>query len=891
MTADDPPRLAVRLLRRALPSGVRGKTILGDLLEDFRGRLGRRSLRALWYWRQTLSLTVRYAWQGERDVGRPKIEGSATMLDQLWQDVRYAARSYAKTPSFTLAVTTTLALGIGASTAIFSAVNAILLQPLPLPEPDRLVYANEVNGKGDFISISWPNYLDWRARAQSFESLALRRDEPLTLTDVERAQRLRAARVTGNLFATVGVRPALGRAFDDDDDRPNAEPVAVVMDAFRRGQMAADPSVLGRKLKLDGTQYTIVGVMPPGFEFPRFGFPRPHDLFVSVGPIAGSGNVRDRGNHNGFSAIGRLRPGVSLEAASRELESIAAALELEYPNTNSAIGVRATPLADQLVSSVRLTLLALLGAVGFLLLIACVNVANLLIARAAARQHELAVRAALGGGRLRLVRQLLAESGLLSIVGCAAGIVVARWLLRVLVAVAPEATPRLETVRIDGAALLFAVGGAVLCGIGFGLFPALQGSGVIAQHVLVRARRNGFTSRSRRVRRGLVVVETALALVLLTGAGLMMRTVQELTHVDTGIRTDHLLTTRFTLAGAQWTLPKRLAFYDAVLARLRALPGVTRVALAYSLPIDGSNWNSIFIVGDQPVPERARLPSAAFTPVSGDYFATMGMRLICGRLFDARETADSPRTVVINETLAKRLWPGDDAIGKRLKQGWPETPETVAPWREVVGVVSDVKMNGVTAETPLQVYLPLVHDGARSLAVVMRTTTDASSLAASVEGAVRELDKDLPLFQMRTMDTILASSMARQRMSMLVFLVFALVALVLASIGLYGVIAHSVIEQTHEIGVRIALGATARDVIGMIVGQGLGTTLIGVLAGLAGATALSASIQGLLFGVRPIDLPTLAGVVLILVTVAMAACYIPARRATRMDPCSALRSD
>ncbi len=289
-----------------------------------------------------------------------------------------------------------------------------------------------------------------------------------------------------------------------------------------------------------------------------------------------------------------------------------------------------------------------------------------------------------------------------------------------------------------------------------------------------------------------------------------------------------------------------------------------RVALAYSLPIDGSNWNSIFIVGDQPVPERARLPSAAFTPVSSDYFTTMGVRLIRGRLFDARETADSPRTVVINETLAKRLWPGDDAIGKRLKQGWPETPETVAPWREVVGVVSDVKMNGVTAETPLQVYLPLVHDGARSLAVVMRTTTDASSLAASVEGAVRELDKDLPLFQLRTMDTILASSMARQRMSMLVFLVFALVALVLASIGLYGVIAHSVIEQTHEIGVRIALGATARDVIGMIVGQGLGTTLIGVLAGLAGATALSSLIQGLLFGVRPIDPLTLVGVVFIL---------------------------
>jgi len=679
-------RVADWVLRRSLPPGDAGDTIRGDLIEEWHAR-GETLHATRWYWRETLSVASHY--------------GAKMFFETLLQDVRYTVRSYIKAPGFALIILTTLALGIGASTAIFSLVNGILLRPLPLPEPDRLVYVNETNAKGDFISISWPNYLDWRLRTRSFDAIGISRDEPVTLTGVERAQRFRGARVSGNFFTMLGVAPAIGRTFTDDDDKPTSAPVAILSDACWRGQMAGDPSIVGRTITLDGTQYTVVGVMPRGFQFPRSAYPRPHDIFLSMGPYANTPQVRDRGNHIGFSATARLKAGVTATMADRELKMVAAALEREYPNTNTSVSARVVPLADQLVNNVRLTLLVLFGAVVCLLLIACVNVANLLIARGASRQHELAIRAALGGGRARLVGLLLVESTVVCGAGGALGVAIAVWLLRTLVAVAPPGTPRIENASIDGAALLFAVVASTLCGAVFGALPALQASSVGAQSVLIRGRANAFSARSHRLRRGLLVVETALALVLLTAAGLMMRTLQELTRVDTGIRVDHVLTARVNLAGPQWTVPKRVAFYDQVIGRVRALPGVTNAALASSLPIDGSQWNSIFIVGDKPVPERSKLPNAAFTPVSAGYFDTIGMRLIRGRYLDATDTADSAKTIVVNETLAGRLWPGENPVGKRLKQGWPETPERISPWRQIVGVVSDVKMNGITAETPL----------------------------------------------------------------------------------------------------------------------------------------------------------------------------------------------
>jgi putative ABC transport system permease protein len=808
------------------------------------------------------------------------------MLETIWQDARFATRSYAKAPAFTFAILATLALGIGTSTAIFSMVNGILLQPLPLANPDTLVYANEVNRSGALISISWPNYLDWRARAQSFDALALSREEQQTLTGIDRAERIRARRVTGNFFRVLRVQPARGRTFEETDDRPAADAKAVVTDAFWRSQLGSDPAIVGRVLTLNQTPYTVVGVLPAGFQYLR-----PHDVFLSMGPVAGSRVLLDRGNHNGFNAVGRLRPGVSVQAADQELRRIAADLEREYPDTNTTIGVKAEPLAGRLVADVRLALLALFGAVAFLLVIACVNVANLLVARGAAREHELAVRAALGGSRMRLAGQLIVESTVVSAAGCLLGIAIASGLLRALIAVAPENTPRLAEVRLDMPALLFAVAAAAIAGTVFGAFPAFHAAGVHGQQALIRGRAAGFSGRSHRLRRGLIAVETSLALLLLTGAGLMVRTLQQLTHVDIGFKPDHLLTARFNLPGTQWTDDRQRAFYGELLSRLGALPGVTHTALALSLPIDGSQWNSIFTVADQPTPSRIELPSAAFSPVSAGYFETLGIRLVAGRPFDDGDRSASTPVAIVNESLARRLWPGENPIGKRLKQGWPETPVTIAPWREVVGVAADVKFNGVMLETPLQVYLPLPQEPSRGLAIVARTVNDPAALTSQVNDTVRRIDRDVPLYAARTMDQILAASIAQQRMSMVIFSVFAFLALVLASVGLYGVVAHGVTERTHEIGVRMALGADRPHVIGLVVWQGLSMAIVGAAVGLVAAYGLSRWIEGLLFGISATDGRTFAAGVVTLLIVAAIACTLPAWRATHVDPTQALRAE
>jgi putative ABC transport system permease protein len=517
-----------------------------------------------------------------------------------------------------------------------------------------------------------------------------------------------------------------------------------------------------------------------------------------------------------------------------------------------------------------------------------VNVANLLIARGAARQHELAVRAALGGGRGRLTAQLLIESTLISAVGGLLGVAVAFWLLRALIAVAPEGTPRIDAVRLDGAALVFALVAAGICGVVFGLFPAFQASRADGQQALIRARSAGASARSHRLRRALMVVETALAIVLLIGAGLTARTLRELTRLDAGFRADHLLTLRVMLAGEQWTEARRRTFCNDLTARIRAIPGVTKAALSYSLPIDGSQWNSVFVAADKPAPVRAETPSAAFSPVGAGYFDTLGMRIARGRVFDDRDAETAPLVVVINESLAKRVWPGEDPVGKRLRQGWSDTK---SDWLEVVGVVGDVKFEGLTAETPMQVYLPLPQQPIRSVAILVRTAAPPGTITPALESIVASLDKNLPLYSVRTMDQVLESSVARQRMSMVVFSVFAVVALVLASIGLYGVVAHGVTERTHEIGVRMALGADRRHVIALVVRQGLSMALLGTAVGVAAALALSRTIQSLLFGVAPTDPTTFAAVIAMLLGVAAIACYVPAWRATHVDPTQALRTE
>jgi predicted permease len=885
VSGQQPPQLARWLLDRALPRGVRGDTIRGDLLEEFRATSGPRG--AWHYWRHAASISVRYGFRRDRGAHEEK---TAMPIESIWSDLKYAVRSYAKTPSFTLAVVATLALGIGASTAIFSMVNAILLQPLPLHDPDRLVYMNELAPNGNLMSVSWPTYLDWTIRLQSVESIALSREEPLTLTGIERAQRLRARRTTAGFFTTVGAHPAVGGGFSMDADKPNATGEVVLSEAFWRTQLASDTGAVGRTMILDGVVYGIVGVLPADFKYIR-----PYDVFVSMGPllsgtpnVAGASGLLERGNHQGYNAVARLKPGASVETVDRELKTISSSLQREYPKTNAGVSAYAEPLANRVVSNIRLTLLALLGAVGFLLLIACVNVANLLVARGAARQHELAVRAALGSGRARLTMQLLVESTLVSVVGGLLGIGVAFWLLRALIAVAPDGTPRIETVHIDAAALAFALAAAAVCGIVFGLVPAFQASSIEGQQALVRTRAAGASAGSHRLRRALMVVETALAIVLLTGAGLTMRTIGALTTVDTGFRPDHLLTMRVMLAGEQWTEGRRRNFFDDLTAKLRAVPGVTKAALTYSLPIDGSQWGSVFVASDKTVADRAQTPAAAFSPVGDGYFDALGMRIVRGRVLDQRDTADAPLVVVVNETLARRIWPGEDPVGKHLKQGWSDTP---TKWREVVGVVGDVKFEGVAAETPMQIYVPMTQTPTRMVGAVVRTATSPALITPAIENAVHDLDKDLPVYSLRTMDDMLDASIAQQRMSMLVFAVFATVALVLASIGLYGVVAHGVTERTHEIGVRMALGADRRHVLSLVVRQGLTMAGLGTLVGVIAALALSRLIESLLFHVKPTDPLTFAAVVGTLLGVAALACYVPAWRATRVDPTQALRAE
>lgn len=870
----NPPKLARWLVERVLPRDVRGDTIRGDLLEEFRERDGLNA--SLWYWRHALSVAVRYA--------RFHREETPSMgLDTTWQDVRYALRSYRKAPTFALTVIATLGLGIGASTAIFSMVYGIVLRPLPYPKPDRIVFVGETNRSGAMMSVSWLNFLDWRARNHSFEVLAASRPDTFVLTGDRPAERVQGRHVTADFFRVLGVRPTLGRDLAAADDRAGATPVVILAHDFWRRTLDASPTVVGTTLMLDERPYMVVGVLPPGFQYLQ-----PYDVFVPMGPIQNLKYIQERAEHAGYYAIGRLRDGVVIDAASRDLEAIAADLRRDYPASNADIGIRLQPLLSRIVSDVQTTLYALLGAVGFLLLMSCANVANLSIARGAARRHEFAVRSAIGGGRWRIVRQLLVESTITCAAGGALGIVVAVGLLRVLVATAPPTTPRLDDVTINHAVLMFALVATGLSSVVFGLVPAFQMSRVDARELVLRRRSAGSASDSHRLRRILIGFEVALALVLLTGAGLMARTLDSLTNVDAGFRSDHLLTLRTSFHGPRWVHARRIATLNDALARIAALPSVVSTAAVSALPIDGSDWNSPFFVGDQPLPPRQNMPSSAFTIVTGGYFDTIGTRLLAGRSFTDADLETSPKVAIVNESLARRMWPDHNPIGKRLRQGFPEWD---TPWREVIGVVADVKFEGVAAETPQQVYLPAAQERTSDFAIIVRTAGPPEALQAPIETAIHDMNRDVPLFRVRTMAGILETSVGRERMSVLVLSVFAFAAVVLASIGVYGLVAHSVTERTHEIGVRMALGAAQADVVTLIVGQGLTMAAAGIAVGVAGALALAQSIKTLLFGVAPTDPATLVVASGVLLTVVMTACVVPAWHAARVDPTEALRAE
>jgi len=806
-------------------------------------------------------------------------------MQTLWQDLRYGARMLLKKPGFTLIAVLTLALGIGANTAIFSVVYAVLLRPLSFPEPDRLVV---LAGKGRETligaGVAYPDYEDWRARAQSFEDMACFLNTGLNLTGVDPPVALPSRRVSWNFFPMLGVKPQLGRLFTDQDDRPGATPTALISHGVWAEKFGGDPGVIGKTIRLNGDPFEVVGVLPPGFEFLRR-----YDIYVPLGLWFTPGhNILKRSNQFPLYVLGRLKRGITDERARAEMESLSLQLEREYPQTNTNRRATAARVADLMVENVRPVLLVLLGAVGFVLLIACVNVANLMLVRAAEREREVAVRLALGAGRSRVVRQLLTESALIAALGGMAGLLIGVWGIEGLTALVPQDLARLDQVRLNGTALMFTLGVSALTGLLFGLLPALRASRTDLHAALKEGGRSMAGSSWERARKGLLVAEVGLALVLLVGAGLMLRTLHKLTRVDPGFNAENLLTVQFSLPGRTYNIERRLAFFRECQARIEALPGVNSAAFAMSLPIVGWNWGNTFIVADSPTSPPSELRWATFTPVGANYFETMGVRLLKGRVFSEAEMADSPPVTVINESLARSLWPNENPVGKRLKQG---SAESQAAWREVIGVVSDVKWNVVDQDTPSHVYLPLAQRNSNFVGLVVRTIDKPLALASTVEKAIRSIDKDLPVTS-RSMDQLMGNAIARQRLTMALMASFAILALALAGVGVYGVMSYAVEQRRREIGIRLALGAQTSDVLRLMVRQGMTLAGAGVIFGVAAALAMArlmTSFSGLLFGVKATDPATFALIALLLLAAALLACWIPARRATKVDPMIALR--
>ena len=801
-------------------------------------------------------------------------------MGKLMRDVRHGLRVLWKRPGFTLIVVLTLALGIGANTILFSLVNSVLLNPLPYAEPERLVFVAQHREGESYDGVSYDDYKDFRDRANSFAHLAAVSPQwTLTLTGVNEPVSLRGLYASANLFAALGVAPAEGRAFAAEEDRANAGRVVVISDGLWRRQFGGDASVLGRSVALDGQPHTVVGVMPAGFHFSAEA-----DLWIPLAqnPVIGRG----RGVRL-LSVFGRLREGLTREQAAGELGAVAARLEAEYPATNRGFSARLVPLHERVVGDARPALLVLLGAVALVLLIACANVANITLARAASRRREFAIRAALGAGRLGLMRQVLTESVLLAAAGGAAGLLLAVWGVDLLLSIGPENIPRRDEIGIDARVVLFTLAVSLATGLLFGLAPALRASRAELGDALKSGARAGEGPRAGRLRGALVAAEVALSIMLVAGAGLLVRSFTRLLDVNPGFRSENLVALGVLLPQSSYPEPQRRAeFYRRLEERLKAMPGVESVGAVTRLPLQhAGNITSTLLMEGRPDPEGAR-PEVDFRRAAPGYFQTTGVPLVAGRGFAEQDATDAQPVALVNEAMARKFWPGESALGRRIKLG--ANPEA-SPWITVVGVVGNVRHLGLDSEPRPEVYRHLLTSPPTGPVVVVRAAADAESLIPALRAAVRELDRDLPAATARTMDEIVARSVAERRFLMLVLGLFAAVALALASVGVYGVVSNSVAQRTHEIGVRMALGADRRDVLLLVIAQGMRPALCGLALGIVAALALTRVMQGLLFGVGARDPVAFTAAALLLAAVALMACYLPARRATRVDPMNALR--
>jgi putative ABC transport system permease protein len=801
------------------------------------------------------------------------------MEDEMFQDLRYGVRMLLKNKSFTAVAVLTLMLGIGANTAIFSVVNAVLLNPLPYPEPERLVWLRESNPTINLpqFSTSPGNFYDWRSQNNVFEKMAAYREGGVNLQAGDEPKRLNGAKVTVDLFATLGVQPLAGRAFLPAEDAPGGDRVVILSHALWSQSFGGDPQLVGKQLKVDGQAHTVVGIMPPGFSFPQ------DDTALWV-PYA-LDPKSDRDAHF-LRVLGRLKPGATLQQASSEFETIALRLEQAYPATNKGWRVFMQPLHEMVSGDLQTPLYVLLGAVLFVLLICCANVANLLLSRNATRERELAVRAALGAGRGRIVRQLLTESLLLAFAGAAGALLLAAWGVKLLATWGPRDIPRLSEAEINVPVLGFTLGVALLTGLIFGLAPAWR-------HMrpdLNIALKDGAPmagAGSRRLRQSLVVGEIAFALLLLIGAGLMLKSFARLQQVAPGFNARGGLTMDINLAQAKYARrEQRVAYLRQILEELKTAPGIEFAGAAHRLPLRG-NSSIGFQVEGRPAPAPGETISVNYRSITPDYFRAIGAPLAAGRTFTEEEGWQKQNAVIVNQALQRRYWPDENPLGKRIRNGG--APDS--PWLTIVGVAADVKESGLNADSEAALYVPYVVGPASTMTLVLRTELEPLSLTSAASAAIRRVDSEQAVSNISTLEKLLNDTVAQPRFNTGLLALFALFALLLAGVGIYGVMAYSVEQRTREIGLRMAMGAQPRDVLKLVVGQGMKLVALGLAIGLLAALGVTRWLKTLLFSVETTDLPTYAMIPILLAAVALAACYLPARRATKIDPMVALRHD
>ncbi len=804
------------------------------------------------------------------------------------QDLRYALRMLAKHPGLTIVIIIALALGIGANTTIFSVIDAVLLRPLPYPDPDRLVMIwGNFAGIGlpkDRNWISAPEFVDIRDSQKSFSQLAVFAGSSFNIKPGAVPERIDGASVSAAFFTTLGVQPARGRLFLPEDEQPGRDNVVVIGHGLWQRRFGGDPGIVGTALNVNALPHTVVGVAPAGFEFPNDA-----EMWKPLAFSAEALAPNNRGNH-GLRLIARIRPDLTLGQAVSDAQLVTQRIIEQnpgYPYRKFQFRLVLSPLLEETVGDIRAALWILMGAVGFVLLIGCANVANILLARASAREREIAIRIAVGAGRARLIRQLLTESSLLALLGAAAGLALA-WLgLYILIQIGSVSFPRLAAATLDLRVLGFTLAAALLTGLLFGIAPALQSSRTNPNALNEGGRGMTAATGARQLRRLLIIGEIALSLILLVGAGLLLRSFFRLQQIDPGFRPEGVLTVRLGLPELKYPEQAQVRnFYSEILNRVRGLPGVEAAGAISALPLSGSGSSGTTTVDSRAVTQQEASPEADWRVVTPGLFEAMSIRLVRGRYFDERDSETAAPVAIIDETMAATYWPGEDPIGKRLKRGGSQS---MNPWMTIVGVVKHVRYLTLEAPSRVQLYWPHKQNPPRSMSLALRTSLDPRSLANTVQREVLALDADQPVYLIRTMDEFLADSLARRRFSMLLLAVFAGIALLLAAVGIYGVISYAVTQRSHEMGIRLALGASRVSVLKLILGQSLILTSTGVVLGIGGSLALTRLISALLFDVKPTDIATYALVPALLLVVALIASFIPARRATNVDPMIVLR--